>query len=163
MPTFFGLTTHRIVYKAIGFTAGKTVTAYVWNPSLVKSVLQPLIEISDGIYYLDYAFPALGTYFGIFYENGVATISGVFRILTSLGAGAGAIMWTYTLTDFDTGAPIDGAEIWITTDSAGTNVIASGTTNAYGISTFYLDSGQIFVWRKRAGYNFVNPDSETVV
>ena len=78
-------------------------------------------------------------------------------------AGAGAVTWTYTLTDATTGAPIDGAEVWVTTDSVGANVIASGVTDAYGIVTFTLDAGAVFVWRKRAGFNFVNPDSETVV
>jgi len=77
-------------------------------------------------------------------------------------AGAGAITWTYTLTDADTGAPIDGAEIWVTTDSAGANVIASGTTDDAGQVTFYLDAGVKYIWRKKAGYNFTNPDQETV-
>jgi len=80
--------------------------------------------------------------------------------LTTLGAGA--ITWTYTLTDEDTGNPIDGAEIWVSTDSAGANVIASGTTDSSGVATFYLDAGTVYVWRKKAGYNFTNPDEETV-
>lgn len=77
-------------------------------------------------------------------------------------AGIGAVTWTYTLTDADTGGPIDGAEIWVTTDSAGSYVIASGTTNASGVVTFYLDAGTYYVWRKKAGYTFTNPDQETV-
>ena len=76
--------------------------------------------------------------------------------------GAGAITWTYTLTDGDTGAPIDGAEIWVSTDSAGANIIANGMTDAAGVVTFYLDAGTVYVWRKKAGYNFTNPDQETV-
>jgi hypothetical protein len=77
-------------------------------------------------------------------------------------AGAGAITWPYTLTDSDTGAPIDGAEVWVTTDLAGANIIASGVTDAYGVVTFTLDAGVVYVWRKKAGYNFVNPDTEVV-
>ena len=77
--------------------------------------------------------------------------------------GAGAITWTYTLTDADTGAPIDGAEVWVTSDSAGLYIIASGTTDDDGVVTFYLDAGTVYVWRKKAGYNFTNPDSEIVV
>ncbi len=76
--------------------------------------------------------------------------------------GAGAVTWTYTLTDVDTGDPIDGAEIWMSTDSAGSNIIASGTTNDSGIVIFYLDSGTVYVWRSKAGWNFDNPDQETV-
>ena len=80
MPTYFGITTHRIIYKAAAFGAGKTVTAYIWNPALVQSAEQGLTEISDGLYYLDYAFAAAGTYCGIFYEGGVATVATSFRI-----------------------------------------------------------------------------------
>lgn len=76
--------------------------------------------------------------------------------------GSGAIAWNYTLTDADTGAPIDGAEVWVSTDSAGANVIASGTTDSSGVVTFMLDAGTVYVWRKRSGYNFTNPDQETV-
>ena len=82
MPTYLGIATHRIIYKAVGFAPGKTVTAYIWSPALVKSAEQTFTEVSDGIYYLDYAFLSEGTYFGIFYENAVATIPGVFRINT---------------------------------------------------------------------------------
>ena len=91
-------------------------------------------------------------------------ISYDFTAYSQLGnATAGAITWSYTLTDADTAAPIDGAEIWVSTDSAGANIIASGTTNAAGVATFYLDSGlTVYVWRKRAGYNFVNPDTEVI-
>jgi len=76
--------------------------------------------------------------------------------------GAGAITWTYTLTDSATGAALDGASVWVSSDSAGSNVIASGATNNLGIVTFYLDAGDYFIWRALAGYNFDNPDSETV-
>lgn len=82
--------------------------------------------------------------------------------LINADSGAGAISWTYTLTDSDDGTPIDGAEVWVTTDAAGVNVIASGTTNSSGIVNFMLDAGSYYFWRKRSGYNFVNPDIESV-
>lgn len=76
--------------------------------------------------------------------------------------GAGAISWTYTLTNSATGGPIDGAAVWVTTDSAGANIIASGVTDDAGQVTFYLDAGTRYIWRSRAGYNFTNPDTEIV-
>lgn len=82
MPTFFGIATHRIIYKAVDFAPGKAVTAYIWSPALVKSAIQTFTEVSDGIYYLDYAFLSEGVYFAVFSENGVVTIPGVFRINT---------------------------------------------------------------------------------
>jgi hypothetical protein len=82
--------------------------------------------------------------------------------LINADSGAGAISWTYTLTDSDDGTPIDGAEVWATTDAAGEDVVASGTTDSFGVVTFMLDAGAYYFWRKCSGYNFVNPDQETV-
>jgi hypothetical protein len=77
-------------------------------------------------------------------------------------AGAGAITWTYTVTDASTGVPIGGVDVWVTTDIAGVNVIASGVTDSSGVVTFTLDAGTVYVWRSRSGYNFTNPDTEVV-
>ena len=81
-----------------------------------------------------------------------------------IGLGVGAIEWTYTVTDADTGALLDGVSVWVTTDSAGTDVIASGTTNDSGVVTFYLDAAAVrYIWRSRAGYNFdPQPDVEII-
>ena len=76
--------------------------------------------------------------------------------------GAGANEFTYTLTESGSGDPIADADVWATTDSTGTTVVASGRTDQYGVITFYLDSGPIYIWRQKSGYNFTNPDAETV-
>jgi hypothetical protein len=86
----------------------------------------------------------------------------VSRTLTSGAAGAGAITFTYTVTSSATSLPIADVDVWVTTDSAGTNVIASGETNASGVVVFYLDAGTYYLWRQKSGYNFTNPDTETV-
>ncbi|KKL93893.1 hypothetical protein LCGC14_1870110 [marine sediment metagenome] len=95
---------------------------------------------------------------------------GVFSIENrSVLVSAGALEITYTVKedDEDTGDPIDGVEVWITTDSAGTNVIWSGTTDTNGVlkesgdSKPFLDAGTYYFWRKKAGYSFTNPDTET--
>lgn len=77
--------------------------------------------------------------------------------------GSGGTSWTYTVTDADSGLPIADAEVWISTDSAGSNVIA-GTlrTDANGEATFMLDAGTYYVWTQKTGYNFSNPDMEVV-
>lgn len=80
----------------------------------------------------------------------------------SAAAGAGSITWTYTVTDADTGALLDGVSVWVTSDSAGLTVVASGTTDNLGVVTFYLDAGNYYIWCSKAGYNFSNPDTETV-
>jgi hypothetical protein len=77
-------------------------------------------------------------------------------------AGAGAITFIYTLTSSVDSAPVASATVWVTTDQAGSNVVASGTTDTNGAVTFYLDAGTYYVWREKSGWNFTNPDTETV-
>ena len=77
-------------------------------------------------------------------------------------AGIGAITFTYTLTSSVNASPIADADVWVTTDSAGSNVIAVGRTNAAGQVVFYLDAGTVYVWRQKTGWTFANPDTEVV-
>ena len=84
------------------------------------------------------------------------------EIATRTTLGAGAITWTYSVTNSVTGLPIADVNVWVTTDVAGSNVIASGNTNQNGIVTFYLDAGTIYVWCQKTGYDFTNPDTEVV-
>ncbi len=75
---------NRIVYKAWGFGTSKTVTAYLWSPTLGKSALQTFTEIEFGLYYLDFNFSSIGAWTVLFYENGVAKDFGVYRV-TEIG------------------------------------------------------------------------------
>jgi len=86
MATFYKTGTQRILYKSVGFATGLTVTCYMWDTSLSKSALQTLTEVSDGFYYLDWDFSSAGVWFAKFYEGGIATISGVFRVDTEVAA-----------------------------------------------------------------------------
>jgi hypothetical protein len=74
--------------------------------------------------------------------------------------GAGATEWDITI--LVSGSPVDGVEVWVTTDAAGTNMVASGVTDALGVVTFFLDPGTYYAWKQLAGYNFTNPESFTV-
>ena len=80
MPELLRTGVERIAYKAKGFATGKTVTAYIWSPTLVKSLEQALTELEDGIYYLDYNFSTEGSHIGIFYEDGVPQTFTTFRV-----------------------------------------------------------------------------------
>ena len=82
--------------------------------------------------------------------------------LAAAESGSGAITFTYTLTDSDSGDPIADASVWVTSDIAGTTVIASGQTNQNGVVVFYLDAGTVYVWRQKTGFDFTNPDTEVV-
>ena len=84
-----------------------------------------------------------------------AAISGVGG-----ATGSGADTVTLTLND-GAGTPIADADVWITTDSAGANVVA-GTkqTSSSGEVTFQLDAGATYYrWAQKDGINFTNPSS----
>lgn len=78
------------------------------------------------------------------------------------GLGAGALTFTYTLTNSVTGVVIQNAEVWVTTDAAGNNIIASGLTNASGQIVLYLDAGTYYLWRQHPQYTFTDPDIEVI-
>lgn len=60
-------------------------------------------------------------------------------------------------------APIDGVEVWITSDEDGNDVVAGTiTSDAMGLTTFYLDVGTYYVWRQLGGYCFTNPQTLNV-
>lgn len=92
--------------------------------------------------------------------NAVPTSIQVYTELAA--AGVGAITWPYMLTSSVDASPIADADVWVTSDSAGNNVLASGKTNQAGVVMFFLDAGPAFVWRQKSGWNFSNPDPETV-
>jgi len=73
-------------------------------------------------------------------------------------AGSGALS-TRIYCQTDGGVPIDGVEVWITSDEAGTNVVAGTlSSDATGLAgPFMLDAGTWFVWKQLSGYNFTNP------
>jgi len=95
--------------------------------------------------------------------TGSGAVPTTVQVYTELAAaGVGAITWTYTLTSSVDASPIADADVWVTSDVQGLNVLASGKTDQNGVVTFFLDAGPVFVWRQRTGFNFDNPDSETV-
>jgi len=71
-------------------------------------------------------------------------------------AGSGAISWDVTVDDGTN--PLDGVEVWVTTDPEGTSIVASGQTDALGVVTLTLDAGTYYCWKQLAGYNFSNPE-----
>ena len=91
----------------------------------------------------------------------------IWALVFNEAAVAGGSLNTYTVTDGvgAAGNPIQGVLVWITTDSNGNNVVASGTTDANGAINFYLTVGATYyVWKRLAGYTFAdNPESVTAV
>ncbi len=77
-------------------------------------------------------------------------------------AGAGAVTFVYTCYKVDGSTPLSGCDIWVTTDQAGSNTVASGVTNTSGQVTVFLDAGTMYFWRQHPDFTFTNPDSEVV-
>jgi len=91
------------------------------------------------------------------------TLSDQIDNCETLGVGATAV--TYTQYAADGVTPLADVDIWATSDEAGTNIIASGITTDEGKWTFYTDiasGNKVYIWRKKAGWNFSNPDTEAV-
>lgn len=96
--------------------------------------------------------------------SGVIAESVLVRLETSAStAGAGAISWTITVTNCDTLLPLEDAEVWVSTDIAGTNVVA-GTlnTDTFGNVTFFLDAGTYYLWVVHINYTGTNPTAFVV-
>lgn len=74
--------------------------------------------------------------------------------------GSGSTAYTDTITDGSN--PLDGVEVWITSDSGGASTVASTTTDTLGAFTVYLDPGTYYLWCAKGGYNFPNPTTITV-
>lgn len=85
------------------------------------------------------------------------------------GATVGCVEFTYTVTDSVSGAPLDGVEVWVTTDAAGDVVVWNGVTDAFGVARDAsdelpcLDAGTYRFWKQIAGYtDDDSPDVEVV-
>lgn len=83
------------------------------------------------------------------------------QLETNSAVGAGSI--TYQLTVTSSGTPVAGVECWVSTDEAGSNVVAGTlTTNDFGVVTFLLDAGTYYLWRDSTTHSFPKPTTITV-
>lgn len=80
--------------------------------------------------------------------------------LDDLGTGGGSVEYTVGVDDGVT--PLEGVSVWVTRNSDGTDLAASGTTDVFGSVTFMLDPGDYYLWKQLSGYNFVNGRAITV-
>jgi hypothetical protein len=89
------------------------------------------------------------------------TLAQALAGLSSSVAGLGSVSNTITVTVGGVG--LEGVDVWVTSDEAGTTVVA-GTlqTDTNGEVVFLLDPGTYYVWQQKTGYNFECPDELTV-
>lgn len=94
--------------------------------------------------------------FGLYLDARVSSVSGT--------PGSGANSCTITITEGGSGVP--GATVWITTDAAGSTVVAEGKrTNDSGQVTLLLDAGSVYyLWAQcPAGYSDIQGEPFTAV
>jgi len=77
-------------------------------------------------------------------------------------SGSGSSTLVYTVTDTVTGLPLADCKVWVTTDLPGNNIAAGDVTTTLGVVTLFLDPGTYYVWLRKAGHTFVNPDTVVV-
>jgi len=83
------------------------------------------------------------------------------EIIENTGASPGAIETTLVIKS--SGQPVQGAQVWVTTDSAGENTVAGASpTDVDGKVVFYLEAGTYYRFAYKPGYTFTNPSSFTV-
>jgi hypothetical protein len=76
-------------------------------------------------------------------------------------SGAGAITWVVEIDDGTD--PIEAAHVWVSTDEAGSNIVAGSLlTDSFGLVTFFLDAGTYYVHVRKDGFNPLQAQ-ETVV
>lgn len=78
------------------------------------------------------------------------------------GNGTGAKSHTVNVVNSVTGSPVVAAAVWVSTDQAGQNVIASGRSDAFGAVTFLLDIGTYYLWVMDEDFLANNPTTITV-
>ena len=93
------------------------------------------------------------------YSNGERFSEKALEVTETMGTGN--IKKTYTVKDSN-GNPMDGVDVWVTTDLTGINIVASSVTDVHGQVYFWLSAGTYYVFSQKAGYNFDNPDTEVV-
>ena len=76
--------------------------------------------------------------------------------------GPGGISYPVTVSDTSNN-PIQGAQVWLTSDPEGDNVVA-GTllTDSSGTAIFEVPAGTYFLWRMHSRYTIPNPKTVTV-
>ena len=80
-------------------------------------------------------------------------------------SGSGSVSTTIRITEdgLEGGTPVADADVWITTDAAGSNTVA-GTlqTDSSGEATFSLDPRVYYVWAQKDGYQWLSGSTLTV-
>jgi len=120
------------------------------------------LDLESGVLVDDISVDALKKFVNVDTTISSATEGSVARLAQGGSCGTGAITVVHSETSSLTGDPLSDVRVWVTTDSEGDNMVAFGYTDTFGEVTFYLDPGDYYVWRFKAGVRFTNPLERTV-
>ena len=146
-----------------GSALANTTNAPTTNPagSKIAEVILPAAEMNGDIVVVTWHDVA-----GAQWQDQTWVLHPTARTIQTFPAGS--IEFTYTLTNSVSGLPIDAADVWVSTDLAGTNVVWRGVTDSFGVARDannekpWLDAGTYYFFRQRVGFSFTNPDTEVV-
>lgn len=79
-------------------------------------------------------------------------------VLNRVDGGSSLNTYVHTVTKPDLSTPIPNTYVIVSTDIVGQVAIASGTSDAFGHITFYIDPGTYYFWNTCEGYDFSNPE-----
>lgn len=128
-------------------------------------------DVEDGAYSLVAFVGAVGGFAneiydvagdGTFYPR--SELHRLDAIETKLDAikGPGDTSWSIAVKT-SSGNPISGCECWVATDAQGNSVITDiQSTDANGVVEFLLDPGTYYLFRRKQGITFTNPQTITV-
>jgi len=170
----------KVVYKKLGIGTAPSsapVCTVVDSSDNVLINAQAAIALTNltGVYLYSYTGAAGLDLVGLFhttdatmdyqdlysYTSDLITTNVDAKISTRATLGVGAVEWIYNVKN-NLGANLADVTVWVSDGIGGTNILASGLTDAYGNITFYLDAGTVYVWCHKSGINFSNPDTEVV-
>jgi len=102
-----------------------------------------------------------GANFNTLFNNGAAASAIILSDLLTMGSGA--VTWDLSFTLLDGATPIPDAGVKVTTDAAGTLVVAGWSqTNSLGVARMLLDAGVYYCWMQKSGYNPITGTTFTV-
>ncbi len=136
-----------------GFSGTVTAINNIDFPALMKTSLNAATPA--GVQNI----PADGSGFTTLGDARIANLDVAVSTRTTLGTGA--VEKTYTVND-NLGFPLAGVEVEVrAANNIAAPLVAKDTTGDDGTVTFYLDAATTYyLWRKKSGYDFTNPDIE---
>lgn len=84
------------------------------------------------------------------------------------GRNIHAVEYEYTVINGETLQPIEGVRVWFATNSSGSHTAWAGVTDGFGVARDTagnlprLDPGLYYVFRRKVGFSFLDPDEEVV-